>query len=230
MKIDPYNKFRPHLEEDEKILWTGGPKPVPFFLNQLSKLPIMLLFPLIFGFLITIRLFFYSFFLKIWEFLSLFPFFFWIIIIGLSLHSIYYFSQRVKAFPKTKYALTNKRVLIRFGRKRSELVAIPYRKIRDVQVTRSFVERNLDVGTLQFDAGRKEVFEDEVYPVFEEWHAISFPDEVHDLIRQYIIQSRVNNDFEAREDDPLLKSLKEKQGLAEEQAPLPGWEEDMDLV
>jgi hypothetical protein len=32
------------------------------------------------------------------------------------------------------------------------------------------------------------------------------------------------------EDDPLLKSLNEKQRMAEEQAHLPGWKEDMDLV
>lgn len=144
-------QFQQVKDSDEKIIWTGKPRFLPFLLTGVPFLIIGLIWGTIdLGFILQIgkdkassggppMLFIVPFFL-----LHLFPF--W----GSILNIIRLFLVH----QNTCYAITNKRLMMRSGFWGIDFKAIDYDKISDIEVTVNPIENMLGVGTIRAFSGR----------------------------------------------------------------------------
>jgi uncharacterized membrane protein YdbT with pleckstrin-like domain len=142
---DP-STFAPILDNNEKVLWSGRPHPLPFFASGVP----LLIFGLLWG------AFDYFGFIRHMkagpETGALVPFF------ALHLFPLWLALGNLVRLPivyrNTVYALTNRRVIIRAGFWGIGFESIDYDRIEEASVTVNLIERPAGLGTVRIFSGR----------------------------------------------------------------------------
>jgi hypothetical protein len=177
------SEFAEVLDKDEKILWTGNPKFIPFLATGIPFLTIGILWFCFdyFGFIKNMKAgdagFSVPFFI-----LHLFPF--W--------GSILNMLRLVLVYNNTFYTYTNRRIMMRSGFWGNNFMAIDYDKISDIEVTVNPVERVFNVGTVKAFSGR---LSDKGARLYDSFIAIENPYEVFKMIKQTSVDVKTDYDY-----------------------------------
>ena len=176
-------QFEQVLDKDEKVMWTGSPKLIPFLVTGLPFLGIGILWFCIdyFGFIknqgIDNPSFSVPFFI-----LHLFPF--W--------GSILNMGRLALVYNNTFYIYTNKRLMMRSGFWGTDFMAIDDDKISDIEVNVNPIENMYGVGTVQAFSGRTSAKGNRVYDKFV---AVEKPYEVFKMIKQISVDIKTDYNY-----------------------------------
>ena len=172
-------------DDNEEILWLEKPKFAPYVISSLGLLLGAAIFV---GFYFAFQQFgksngvpdvsFH------WLFIAL-P-------IGFSLWA---FLRKLFAYSNTRYAYTNKRIMIRSGFIGTDFKSIDYDKISDMEVTVSFVERAFNVGSIRFFSGRTETDDGTTKKLYDHWEAIPNPYEVFRKVKQVSVDIKTDYNY-----------------------------------
>jgi len=94
------------------------------------------------------------------------------------------FFKKLFSYNNTRYAYTNKRIMMRTGFIGTDFKSIDYDKISDMEVTVNFVERAFNVGSIRFFSGRTETNDGTTTKLYDRWEAIPNPYEVFKKVKQ----------------------------------------------
>jgi hypothetical protein len=179
-------KFQGILDDNEKVLWIGGPKFLPFILTGVPFLIVGLIWGCIdyFGFIQHMFKpgtdfgpglgFIIPFFA-----LHLFPF--WGSILNMVRLGLIH--------GNTFYASTNKRLLLRTGFWGTDFKSVDYDKIQDLQVSVNPIENLLGVGTVRAFSGATSNRGVQIYDAFR---AVENPYEVYRQIKQVSVDVKTD--------------------------------------
>lgn len=165
-------EFQAVKDSDENILWTGRPALVPFLATGLPLLVIGLIWGSIdyFGFIRNMKGIPAGFGIPFFA-LHLFPF--W----GGILNMVRLFL----VFGNTRYAYSNKRMMMRSGFWGTDFKAIDYDRISDIEVNVNPIENMYNVGTVRAFSGRTTSRGGRIY---DQFIAISNPYDVFKRIKE----------------------------------------------
>src|SRR6185295_16068119 len=105
------------------------------------------------------------------------------------------FLRKLFSYSNTRYAYTNKRVMMRTGFIGTDFKSIDYDKISDIEVTVNFVERAFNVGTIKFFSGRTETNEGNTTKLYDRWEAIPNPYEVFKRVKQVSVDIKTDYNY-----------------------------------
>ncbi len=177
-------EFESIKDDNEKILWTGKPKFIPFiFTGILGGI-----FTIAFGvvWLLSVRNLNSN-----GEKSS--PSYFWIFGLIPLTAGLFAFLRKVFSFSNTAYSYSDKRVMMRSGFIGTDFKTIDYDKISDIEVTVSIVEKIYNVGTIRFFSGRTQSDEGNITKLYDSWTAIENPYEVFKMVKQTAVN--IKTDF-----------------------------------
>lgn len=175
-------EFESVKDDDEQILWTDKPKFLPYTITGLGL-----------GIGAAIFVGFYYAMTKFgknadsnpgsfsWLFAA-FP-------IGLF---CWQFLNKIFSYSNTRYAYTNKRVMMRTGFIGTDFKSIDYDKISDIEVTVNIIERAFNVGTIKFFSGRTETNDGTTTKLFDRWEAIQNPYEIFKQVKQISVDIKTD--------------------------------------
>ncbi len=176
-------QFEQVLDDNEKTLWIGRPKFIPFLATGIPFLIIGIIWFCIdyFGFIKNMpsmnKAFDIPFFI-----LHLLPF--W----GSVLNII----RLILVYNNTYYTYTNKRIMMRSGFLGTDFKAIDYDKISDIEVNVNPIENMFNVGTVQAYSGR---LNDKGNRICDKFVAIENPYEVFKMIKQISVDVRKDYNY-----------------------------------
>jgi len=206
--MEPFDQIPQEFEavrdDDESILWTGQPEFVPFLLKGVP----FLIFGLLWGafdmfFIMNLFGFgapsgFLS-FMGIFMLIHLFPFY------GSILNMI----RLVLVHKNTRYAYTNKRLMLRSGFFGIDFKAIDYDRIINIEVNVNPIEKLFDVGSIRIFTGEVQRTENGSRSIFSEFTAIHDPYEVFKKIKQVSVDIKTDWNYPNQlrpEDNPGYKT------------------------
>lgn len=177
-------QFEQVLDNNEKTLWIGKPKFIPFLTTGIPFLIIGIIWFCIdyFGFIRNIKLDESSYFTIPFFLLHLFPF--W--------GSILNIFRLLLVYNNTYYTYTNKRIMMRSGFLGTDFKAIDYDKISDIEVNVNPIENLYNVGTIQAYSGR---VGDKGNRVYDKLIAIENPYEVFKMIKQISVDIKTDYNY-----------------------------------
>jgi membrane protein YdbS with pleckstrin-like domain len=170
-------EFESVKDTDERIIWIGKPKFIPYLFSGLGTSIYMIAFGII------------------WLVLNsksnpigneenpTFNYFWLFGLIPLA-QGIFVFVKKLVSFPNTAYGYSNKRVMMRTGFIGTDFKVIDYDKISDIEVTVNAIERIYNVGTIRFFSGRTQTSENNTTKLYDSWMAIEKPYEIFKLVKQ----------------------------------------------
>lgn len=173
-------EFEAVKDRDEKIFWSAGPTLVPFLLSGVPFLMVGVLWGAIdyFGFIQNMpqeqSTFFTLFFI-----LHMFPL--W--------GSVLNMLRLILVYKNTKYAYTNKRLMMRSGFFGIDFKSIDYDKISDIEVNVNPVENLFGAGTIRAFSGRVNNKGGQIYDKFI---AIQNPYEVFKNIKEISVDVKTD--------------------------------------
>ena len=175
-------EFESVKDDDEEILWTEKPRFIPYAITGLG---------LGLGAILFVGIYYamtanaknedgttgnFS-----WLFAALpLAFFFW------------NFLNKLFSYSNTRYAYTNKRVMMRSGFIGTDFKSIDYDKISDIEVTVNFVERAFNVGTIRFFSGRTDTNDGTTTKLYDQWEAIPNPYDVFKRVKQISVDIKTD--------------------------------------
>ena len=178
-------EFESVKDDNEEILWTEKPKFIPYAITGLG---------LGVGALIFVGIY-YAMTANVknedgsvgnfnWLFAALpIGFFLW------------EFFRKIFSYNNTRYAYTNKRVMMRTGFIGTDFKSIDYDKISDIEVTVNFVERAFNVGTIKFFSGRTETDDGKTTKLYDRWEAIPNPYDVFKRVKQISVDIKTDYNY-----------------------------------
>jgi hypothetical protein len=170
-------------DDDEKILWTGRPKFIPYTITGIGAgIGVFIFVGIYYAMTRNVKTedgTTGSF--SIW--FAAFPIIFF----------LWEFFKKLFSYSNTRYAFTNKRVMMRTGFIGTDFKSIDYDKISDIEVTVNFVERAFNVGTIRFFSGRTQTDEGTTTKLYDSWEAISDPYEVFKQVKKTSVD--IKTDF-----------------------------------
>ena len=172
-------------DDDEEILWTDKPKFVPYAITGL-------------GFGIGAVIFFILYYVITansknsdgttvefnWFFAAI-PFMFF----------IWTFFTKIFSYSNTRYAYSNKRIMMRTGFIGTDFKTIDYDKITDMEVTVNIIERAFNVGSIKFFSGRTEVNDGVTKKIFDHWESIPNPYEVFKQVKKISVDIKTDYNY-----------------------------------
>lgn len=174
--------------KDEEILWSGRPAFVPFVAGGLfAGLPAIII-----GLILLVSSHFSTYEVDSSRFGLLILWFVSLLSIGQGLWSIAY---RVLSYNNTRYAYSNRRIIVRTGFFGTGFKSVDFDKITDIEVKVNFVERLYDVGTVQFFSGRTESNDDTVSKVYDKWHSVALPYELFRDVKEVILDIKTDYNY-----------------------------------
>ena len=176
--------FESVKDENEKILWTGKPKFIPFIFTGILGGIFSIIFVAIW--LFTTRE---------WENTGAInsPSYFWLFGLIPILVGLFTFLNKVFSFSNTSYSYSDKRIMMRSGFIGTDFKTIDYDKISDIEVTVNIIEKIYNVGTIKFFSGRTQTDEGNTTNLFDSWSAIENPYEVFKMVKQTSVN--IKTDF-----------------------------------
>lgn len=172
-------------DKDEKIIWTGRPKFVPFILSGLwAGLFIIVFVAIWFGIGTQVKP----------ENDNTGGWGLWFGLLPVAFF-LFNFLKRLFSFSNTCYAYSDKRVMMRTGFIGTDFKIIDYDKISDIEVTVNFVERAYNVGTIKFFSGRTQTDEGNTTKLYDNWEAIPNPYEVFKEVKQVMVDIKTDYNY-----------------------------------
>jgi hypothetical protein len=181
MGLDPniLKTFEPIRDRDEEIYWVGAPALVPFLTSGIPFLIIGLLWGVIdFGFIRLVSKDIAGFMIPFFV-IHLFPF--W--------GSILNMVRLMLVHGNTKYAYTNRRLLIRSGFWGIDFKAVDYDRLADLEVNVNPLENMYGVGTIRFFSGKVTT---RGYRLYDNFTAIAQPYEVFTHIKEIAVDIKTD--------------------------------------
>jgi hypothetical protein len=163
--------FEEILLKDEEVLWAARPVKTPFLLTDIWPMLLALLIGI--GSLVFVQQI---------ETKKKSDFFYWIFPVFVIVQPLWFAARKLLTFPKTMYAYTNKRVLIRTGIFGVKFISLDYNKIFDMQVNQSLIEKRYEAGTIKFYSGKMD--SEDNTKVFDAWTSIEKPHEVFKRMKE----------------------------------------------
>jgi membrane protein YdbS with pleckstrin-like domain len=176
-------EFESVKDDDEEILWADKPKFVPYLITGLGLGVGAVIFVGIY-YAMTVNA------KNADGTTGNFNWLFAAIPIGFFLWE---FFRKLFSYNNTRYAYTNKRIMMRTGFIGTDFKSIDYDKISDIEVTVNFVERAFNVGTIKFFSGRTETNDGTTKKLYDRWEAISTPYEIFKRVKQISVD--IKTDF-----------------------------------
>ena len=192
MSSAPNKKLLPDFESirnvDEKILWVGRPKSVPYIFSGVMS-----------GILIVL-------FGAIWILTSYninsdnaeggtSQNYFWLFGLIPLVQGVYSFLNKILSYPNTAYAYSDKRVMMRTGFIGADFKVVDYDKISDIEVTVNAIERMYNVGTIKFFSGRTQTDDGNTTKLYDTWIAIENPYEVFKIVKQVAMDIKTDYNY-----------------------------------
>ncbi|UAY50932.1 PH domain-containing protein [Ferruginibacter albus] len=168
-------------DNDEKIIWIGRSKFIPFIFSGIWA-GISIIAFVATWIAIGTQIKPENGNIAGWEFwLGLLPviFFLWL------------FFKRLFSFNNTYYAYSDRRVMMRTGFIGTDFKIIDYDKISGIEVTVNFIERVYNVGTIKFFSNRTQVDEGDATKLYDNWEAIPNPYEVFKEVKKVMIDIKI---------------------------------------
>jgi len=177
-------EFESVKDDNEKILWTGKPRFIPFIFTGVLG-----------GFVVIAFAMIWMFTSRSWNTNSdneQAPYF-WLFGLIPLIAGLFTFLNKLFSFSNTTYAYSDKRVMMRTGFIGTDFKTIDYDKISDIEVTVSIVEKMYNVGTIRFFSGRTQTDEGNTTKLYDSWSAIENPYEVFKMVKQTSVN--IKTDF-----------------------------------
>jgi Bacterial PH domain len=177
-------EFESIKDDNEKMLWTGKPKFIPFIFTGVLG-----------GFVVIAFAMIWMFTSRSWNTNSdndQAPYF-WLFGLIPLIAGLFTFLNKVFSFSNTAYAYSDKRVMMRTGFIGTDFKTIDYDKISDIEVTVSIVEKMYNVGTIRFFSGRTQTDEGNTTKLYDSWSSIENPYEVFKMVKQTSVN--IKTDF-----------------------------------
>lgn len=184
-QINLPTQFEQVLDKEEKIIWIGKPKFIPFLTSGLPFLGLGIIWFCIdyFGFIRNMDSLSIDIGVVIPFFLlHLFPF--W--------GSVLNMFRLVLVYNNTYYTYTNRRIMMRSGFWGTDFKAIDYDKISDIEVNVNPIEQMFNVGTVEAYSGRDNSKGGREYDKFI---AIENPYEVFKMIKQISVDVKTDYNY-----------------------------------
>lgn len=170
-------------DDNEKILWTGKPKFIPYLATG-------------FGAGIGVFIFVGIYYLGTRNIKnedgSVVGFQVWFAAIPI-VFFLLGFLRRLFSYGNTSYGYTNKRVMMRTGFIGTDFRSIDCDNISDVAVTVNLVERAFNVGTIKFFSGQTGTEGGQATKLYDVWEAIENPYEIFKKVKQVSVD--IKTDF-----------------------------------
>lgn len=171
-------------DEDEEILWTDKPKFIPYAITALG-LGVGVITFICISYIMAVNIGSRDTSGNFnWLFAAI-PFAFF----------LFEFFRKLFSYSNTKYAYTNKRVMMRTGFVGTDFKSIDYDKISDIEVTVNFVERLFSVGTIKFFSGRTEINDGTTAKLYDRWEAIPNPYAVFKKVKQVSVDIKTDYNY-----------------------------------
>lgn len=172
-------------DDNEEILWISKPKFIPYIVSSLGMGV---------GVIIFIA-FFYAmsdnFNNEAWPSKN-----FQVLFLGIPIVAFLWgFFKKLFSYGNTRYAFTNRRIMIRSGFIGTHFKSIDYDKISDIEVTVNFIERALHVGTIKFFSGRTQTDDGTTTKLYDVWEAIPNPYEVFKKVKQVSVDIKTDYNY-----------------------------------
>lgn len=172
-------------DRDEKVIWTGRPKFIPFILSGLWGGVVIIVF-VAFWFAIATQAKPENDSAGGWgRWFGLVPLVF----------VLFSFLKKLFSFSNTCYAFSDKRVMMRSGFIGTDFKIIDYDKISDIEVTVSIIERVYSVGTIRFFSGRTQTDDGNTTKLYDNWEAIPNPYEVFKDVKQVMVDIKTDYNY-----------------------------------
>ena len=166
-------------DDDEEIIWSDKPKFIPYVITGLG---------LGIGAIIFVA-FYYAVTMNVKNEDGSIGNFNWLFAALPVVLFLWEFFKKLFSYSNTRYAYTNKRIMVRTGFIGTDFKSIDYDKISDIEVTVNFVERAFNVGTIRFFSGRTETNDGTTTKLYDRWEAIQDPYEVFKQVKQVSVSS-----------------------------------------
>ena len=178
-------EFESVKDDDEEIIWSDKPKLIPYVITGLG-LGIGAIIFVAFYYAITMNV------KNVDGTIGNFNWFFAALPLVLFLWE---FFNKLLSYNNTRYAYTNKRIMVRTGFIGTDFKSIDYDKISDFEVTVNFVERAFNVGTIKFFSGRTETNDGTTTKLYDKWEAIANPYEVFKRVKQISVDIKTDYNY-----------------------------------
>ncbi len=187
--MDRFENIPPEFEairdDDESIYWIGQPTLIPFLMTGVP----FLIFGIIWG-IIDLQFMQFGFsemggFFGLFMLLHLFPFY----------GSILNMVRLLLVYNNTRYAYTNKRLMLRTGFFGIDFKTIDYDKIQNIEVNVNPLERFLHVGTIKIFSGEIAKTKNGHHSVYTKFIAIQEPYEVFRQIKRVSVDIKTDWNF-----------------------------------
>lgn len=169
-------------DDNEEILWIDKPNFVPYVLNG---------FGLAGGALVFFAIYYFG-YINVKTDDGSMEHFNWVFAGLPIILFLWEFFRKILSYSNTRYAYTNKRVMMRTGFIGTDFKSIDYDKISDIEVTVNVVERLFNVGTIRFFSGRTEVKDDVTTNLYDRWEAIPLPYAVFKKVKQVSVDIKTD--------------------------------------
>ena len=170
-------------DDDEQVLWSGRPKFVRYSITALGTgISVFIFIGAYYAFAKSIKN----------DDGTAGSFHIWFVALPIGFF-VWSFLNKLLSYGNTRYAFTNKRVMMRTGFIGTDFKSIDYDKISDIEVTVNFIERLFNVGTIKFFSGRTQTDEGTTTKLYDHWEAIQLPYEVFKQVKQISVD--IKTDF-----------------------------------
>jgi hypothetical protein len=178
-------EFDSVIDDDEEVIWTARPKLLPYIITGLGLgVGAVIFVGIYYGVTMNVK--------NEDGTTGNFSWFFAALPLGFFL---YEFFKKLFSYSNTRYAYTNKRVMMRTGFIGTDFKSIDYDKISDMEVTVNFIERIFDVGTIKFFSGRTETNDGTTTKLYDHWEAIPNPYEVFKRVKQISVDIKTDYNY-----------------------------------
>lgn len=172
-------------DDNEEILWTGKPKFIPYAITGLG---------LGFGAFVFVAIY-YAMTANVKNEDGTTGNFNWLFAAIPLGFSLFEFFKKLFSYNNTRYAYTNKRIMMRTGFIGTDFKSIDYDKISDMEVTVNVIERIFNVGTIRFYSGRTETNDGTTTKLYDRWEAISNPYELFKQVKQISVDIKTDYSY-----------------------------------
>jgi len=172
-------------DDDEEILWTAKPRFIPYAITGLGLGVGAIIFVVVYYTMTT----------NIKNEDGTVGTFSWIFAAIPLVFFIWEFLRKLFSYSNTRYAFTNKRVMMRTGFIGTDFKSIDYDKISDIEVTVNFIERAFNVGTIKFFSGRTETNDGTTTKLYDRWEAIPNPYEIFKKVKQVSVDIKTDYNY-----------------------------------
>jgi hypothetical protein len=172
---------------NERILWTARPVFVPFLVSGAFAGSMSILFGV--TWVLTSR--------SVGSADGLAGGWGWFWLFGLLplVQGTWAFVGRMLAYSNTRYAYSDRRVMMRSGFFGTDFKTIDYDKISDLEVTVNLVERLYNVGTIRFYSGRTQDNDGSVTRLYDYWHSVPNPYEVFRQVKEVMVDIKTDYQY-----------------------------------